>query len=93
MRFAAVAKPESIFVAATKLLRHRIEQNRIIDSGSDKGVAIDINGETEGVILAKNEWRETRKPLSRIRILIGAETREIRCVDHVIQGCEIRFRI
>jgi hypothetical protein len=69
--------------------RNRIERNRVVDSGSDKGVAIDINGETEGVTLAKNELRETRKPLSRIGILIGAETRDIRCVDNLIEGFAI----
>ena len=58
--------------------RNRIERNRIIDSGQEKGVAIDINGQTEGVTLLKNELRETRAPLGRIGILIAAETRDIR---------------
>jgi len=66
--------------------RNRIERNRIVDSGPEKGVAIDINGETESVTLVKNELRETRKPLSRIGILIGAETRDIRCEDNLIEG-------
>jgi hypothetical protein len=66
--------------------RNRIEKNRIIDSGPEKGVAIDINGETESVVLIKNELRETRQPLSRIGILIGAQTRDIRCVDNQIEG-------
>ena len=66
--------------------RNRIERNRIIDSGPEKGVAIDINGETESVIVTKNELRETRQPASRIGILIGAETRDIRCLDNQIAG-------
>jgi len=66
--------------------RNRIERNRIVDSGAEKGVAIDINGETEAVVVSNNELRETRKPLSRIGILIGAETRDIRCVDNQIEG-------
>ena len=66
--------------------RNRIERNRIVDSGPEKGVAIDVNGEMESVTLVKNELRETRKPLSRIGILIGAETRDIRCVDNRIEG-------
>lgn len=66
--------------------RNRIEGNRIVDSGPEKGVAIDINGETEGVMLIKNELRETRKPLSRIGILIAAETRDIRCEENLIEG-------
>jgi hypothetical protein len=66
--------------------RNRIERNRIVDSGSEKGIAIEINGETEGVILLKNELRETRMPLARVGILIAAETRDIQCVDNVIEG-------
>ncbi len=66
--------------------RNRIERNRIVDSGPEKGVAIEVNGETEGVALLGNELRETRKPASRIGILIGKETRDVRCVDNQIEG-------
>jgi len=66
--------------------RNRIERNRIVDSGAEKGIAIDINGQTESVILSENELRETRSPLSRIGILIGAETRDIHCADNQIEG-------
>ena len=60
-----------------------------MDSGPEKGVAIDINGETEAVALIRNELRETRKPLSRIGILIAAETRDIQCVENRIEGFAI----
>jgi nitrous oxidase accessory protein NosD len=66
--------------------RNRFERNRIVDSGGEKGVAIDINGEAESVALVKNELRETRKPASRVGILIGAETRDVRCEENVIEG-------
>lgn len=66
--------------------RNRIEGNRIVDSGPENGVAIDVNGETESVTIIKNELRETRQPLSRLGILIGAETRDIRCSDNQIEG-------
>ena len=66
--------------------RNRIERNRIIDSGPENGVAIDINGETESVTVIKNELRETRQPLSRIGILIGAKTRDIRYEENQIDG-------
>jgi hypothetical protein len=62
------------------------KQNRIVDSGGEKGVAIDINGETESVAIIKNELRETRKPLSRVGIRIGAETRDISYMDNQIEG-------
>jgi hypothetical protein len=66
--------------------RNRFERNRIVDSGGEKGIAIDINGETESVTVIRNELRETRGSLSRIGILIGAETRDIRCVENRIEG-------
>jgi nitrous oxidase accessory protein NosD len=69
--------------------RNRFEGNRILDSGGEKGVAIEINGPTESVVLIKNELRESRKPLSRIGILIGAQTRDICCVDNRIEGFAI----
>ncbi len=69
--------------------RNRFERNRIVDSGGEKGVAIDINGETESVTVIQNELRETRAPLSRIGILIGAETRDIRCEENRIEGFSV----
>ena len=36
--------------------------------------------------MIRNELRETRGPLSRIGILIGAETRDIRCEENRIEG-------
>ena len=69
----------------------RVERNRIIDSGGEKGVAIDINGETESVTVIQNELRETRAPLSRIGIVVGAETRDIRCQDNYIEGFAVRI--
>jgi hypothetical protein len=66
--------------------RNRFERNRIVDSGGDQGVAIDINGQTESVTIINNELRETRAPMSRVGILIGAETRDIVCADNQIEG-------
>ena len=66
--------------------RNRFERNRIIDSGGEKGIAIEINGETEGVALINNELRETREPLSRIGILIARETADVRYEENVIEG-------
>jgi nitrous oxidase accessory protein NosD len=69
--------------------RNRIERNRIVDSGGDKGIAIDINGETESVAIIKNELREKRVPASRIGISIAAETRDIRYQDNQIKGFSV----
>jgi hypothetical protein len=69
--------------------RNRIERNHIVDSGGEKGIAIDINGETESVAIIKNELRETRAPACRIGILIAAETHDIRYEGNQIQGFSI----
>jgi hypothetical protein len=69
--------------------RNRIEGNRIVDSGGDKGVGIDVNGETESVRIIKNELRETRSPASRTGVRIAAETRDTRCEDNRIVGFAI----
>lgn len=66
--------------------RNRLEQNRILDSGPDNGVAIDVQGETEALQLTKNELRESRKPMARIGVRIGAQTRDVRLADNSIQG-------
>jgi polygalacturonase len=66
--------------------RNRFEGNRIVDSGGEKGVAIDVNGQTEAVTITRNELRETRGARSRTGILIGAETRDIHCEDNKIEG-------
>jgi nitrous oxidase accessory protein NosD len=69
--------------------RNRIEGNRIVDSGGEKGIAIDINGETESIKIIKNELQETRAPGSRIGIRIAAETRDTRCEDNKIEGFSV----
>ncbi len=71
--------------------RNRFERNRIVDSGGEKGVAIDINGETESVAVIENELRETRGPASRIGILIGPETHDIRCERNRIEGFAVEI--
>jgi hypothetical protein len=54
--------------------RNRVVGNRVTDSGGEDGVAIDVQGETEGVVLARNELRETRGPAKRVGIRLGAKT-------------------
>lgn len=66
--------------------RNRLEKNRILDSGPDDGIGIDIQGETEAITLLKNELRESRRPASRIGIRIGGQAREIRLTDNQIEG-------
>jgi parallel beta helix pectate lyase-like protein len=66
--------------------RNRCEHNRIVDSGPDDGIGIDVRGRTESVTLSRNEIRETRKAMSRIGIRIGTQTRDITLTDNQIAG-------
>lgn len=66
--------------------RNRIEKNRIIDSGDASGIAVDIMGETEAIELIANQIRETRGPMQRVGVRIGAETRKIKLEDNRLEG-------
>ena len=66
--------------------RNRLEQNRIIDSGPDDGVGIDVRGATEAVTIARNEVRETRAPSRRVGIRVGPKTRAIALTENRIEG-------
>ena len=56
--------------------RNLVENNRIVNSGSENGVAIDITGKTKDIQLLNNEIVEERAPLNRIGIRIGEAARE-----------------
>lgn len=66
--------------------RNRIERNRIIDSGSESGAAIDIQGETEQIKLVSNELRETREPLKRVGVRISSGAGDVELVENRIDG-------
>jgi hypothetical protein len=66
--------------------RNRLERNRIVDSGADKGIGVDVQGQTEAITIARNEIRETRQPLTRIGVRIGSETRDVTLADNCIEG-------
>jgi hypothetical protein len=66
--------------------RNRVENNRIADSGPEKGVGIDVRGQVDSIHLSKNTLRETRGPAERIGIRIGAETRDVKLDDNHIEG-------
>jgi hypothetical protein len=66
--------------------RNRVERNRVVDSGPEDGVAIDVQGEVESIDIAGNELRETRQPMQRVGVRIAAGTREIRLADNRFEG-------
>ncbi|MFA6563777.1 MAG: right-handed parallel beta-helix repeat-containing protein [Verrucomicrobiia bacterium] len=66
--------------------RNRIEHNRIVDSGDEKGIAIDVQGATESIVITGNEIIETREPAQRSAVRLGKETRDIKLQNNTIQG-------
>jgi hypothetical protein len=66
--------------------RNRLLKNHIVDSGAERGIAIDIQGETESITIADNSLRETRKPLARIGVRIGERTKGIELANNKIDG-------
>jgi len=66
--------------------RNRLERNRIIDSGSESGVAVDVQGETQEVTISGNQIQETRAPAQRVGIRLGPKTSEITLADNRFAG-------
>jgi hypothetical protein len=64
--------------------RNKIENNRIVDSGPEDGVAIDVQGETDSILLARNQIRESRMPMKRIGIRLGPQAGTVQLVDNKI---------
>ncbi len=50
------------------------------------GLASTSAAVTESVTLSHNEIRETRKPMSRVGIRVGAKTRDITLAENRIAG-------
>lgn len=66
--------------------RNTIEANRVVDSGAETGVAVDIEGVTESVTLARNTLLETRQPASRVGVRISKDARQIQLAENRIDG-------
>ena len=66
--------------------RNQIEANRVIDSGDDKGVAVDIEGLTESVMLKRNTLLETRQPAGRVGVRISKDAKQIALAENKIDG-------
>ena len=66
--------------------RNVIEGNRIINSGGEDGIAIDIQGKTKDIVIRNNELREQRSPEKRIGIRIDANAEKISLADNQLAG-------
>jgi hypothetical protein len=69
--------------------RNQIVGNRILNSGGEAGIAVDIQGGTESIALKRNEIRELREPKSRIGIRLGRDTKDITLADNRIDGVKL----
>jgi hypothetical protein len=69
--------------------RNRLERNRIVDSGAEKGVAVDVQGQTEAITITRNEIRETRQPMERVGVRIGPEARDVKLAENRIEGFSV----
>jgi hypothetical protein len=66
--------------------RNRIIKNRLIDNGGSAGAAIDIQGATESITIADNEFTESRGAAQRVAVRIGTQTRDIALKGNSIKG-------
>lgn len=66
--------------------RNRLEGNRITDSGSTGGAAIDVQGEVEELVIEKNIVRETRGANGRVGVQIGPKVGTITVRDNTFEG-------
>jgi hypothetical protein len=69
---------------------HRAQALLQVEEG--RGVGIDVRGQTECVSLARNEIRETRQPMSRIGIRIGAKASEVKLAGNRLFGLATEVR-
>lgn len=69
--------------------RNVLENNRIIDSGEESGIAIDILGKTKDTLVAKNTIRETRSSANRRGIRIAASVERLKLRENIIEGFDV----
>lgn len=66
--------------------RNRIEENTIVDSGGEGAAAIDIQGQTENLVIQRNTLRESRGAANRVGIRIGSKTANVTLAENVVEG-------
>jgi hypothetical protein len=71
--------------------RTRIEANLISDSGGEEGIGVDVQGETNHTTIARNEIRETRQPMKRIGVRIGAQVGQVTLENNRIEGLAVKI--
>ena len=71
--------------------RNLVEKNRVVNSGGDDGVAIDIHGKTRDTRILDNEIVEMRNPMNRIGIRIAATAGQVALEENKIRGFAVNI--
>ena len=66
--------------------RNRVEKNRIVDSGNEAGIGVEVRGNIRDITLKANEIRETRGAQQRVGVHVGEETQDVKLSDNKIEG-------
>lgn len=66
--------------------RNVVEDNRIVNSGGDDGVAIDVHGKTKDTRITGNQILEMRDPVKRTGIRIAASAGRVELAENEIRG-------
>ncbi len=66
--------------------RNLIENNTIVNSGGEDGIAIDIQGNTKDVVIVGNSIRETRAPMNRTALRIAKVAGKVQLKDNKVEG-------
>lgn len=69
--------------------RNRVEGNRIIDNGGETGVGVDVKGVAKDAVIERNHITESRQPLKRVGLRIGARTRNVKLADNHVVGFSV----
>ena len=66
--------------------RNRVVSNRIVNSGGDDGVAIEVRGKTRDIDIIDNQLKETRAPMHRMGLRVSAEAGAIDLAGNRFEG-------
>ena len=69
--------------------RNRVIDNRVVDTGGEEAVAVDVRGKTRAILLSNNEIVEKRAPMRRVGVRIGPETGAVELDRNRIDGFDV----
>ncbi len=69
--------------------RNLLERNRIVNSGGNDGIGIDVMGHPRGIRIVGNQLIEKRGPAKRIGIRIGLDVGSVTLTDNRVEGFSV----